>query len=380
MATLNRANITWNAKQIAKMANNGTLRFDNIIQRSYVWEQTRKSELIHSMIEGYPVPAFYARRVDGKVYDFLDGKQRINAIRGFIGGEYALMGIANVEVVNDDGSTEEMDLNGMKFDDLPEQVQDAIKDYYFTIYYYENITPEQIRTMFKKLNNGKPLSTKERNIANCTDIVTVTDIGSHPLFSDILTQKGIDGRKQLPMVMKVYMMLNDFIENVSFESKPFNEVMQDTKMTEAQKEEIIAVLNRYHMIYNHVAEVEDKKMAKFIQKKMATEVHMISLMPFIKKSINESVNPDLLVGFMKEIFCKNISADGKIDGSYYVVSPEYDTACKSGSAKNASIIRRNDELQKAWDRYFAEDNQGEQEDTNADGFMNIPDSFEDEQF
>ena len=375
MATLNRANITWNAKQIAKMANNGTLRFDNIIQRSYVWEQTRKSELIHSMIEGYPVPAFYARRVDGKVYDFLDGKQRINAIRGFIGGEYALMGIANVEVVNDDGSTEEMDLNGMKFDDLPEQVQDAIKDYYFTIYYYENITPEQIRTMFKKLNNGKPLSTKERNIANCTDIVTVTDIGSHPLFSDILTQKGIDGRKQLPMVMKVYMMLNDFIENVSFESKPFNEVMQDTKMTEAQKEEIIAVLNRYHMIYNHVAEVEDKKMAKFIQKKMATEVHMISLMPFIKKSINENVNPDLLVGFMKEIFCKNISADGKIDGSYYVVSPEYDAACKSGSAKNANIIRRNDELQKAWDRYFDEDNQSEQE-----GFMNIPDSFADEQF
>ena len=133
MATLNRANITWNAKQIAKMANNGTLRFDNIIQRSYVWEQTRKSELIHSMIEGYPVPAFYARRVDGKVYDFLDGKQRINAIKGFINGEYALMGIANVEVVNDDGTTEEMDLNGMKFDDLPEQVQDAIKDYYFTI-------------------------------------------------------------------------------------------------------------------------------------------------------------------------------------------------------------------------------------------------------
>lgn len=379
MATLNRANITWNAKQIAKMANNGTLRFDNIIQRSYVWEQTRKSELIHSMIEGYPVPAFYARRVDGKVYDFLDGKQRINAIRGFINGEYALMGIANVEVVNDDGTTEEMDLNGMKFDDLPEQVQDSIKDYYFTIYYYENISPDQIRTMFKKLNNGKPLSTKERNIANCTDIVTVTDIGNHPLFSDILTQKGIDGRKQLPMVMKVYMMLNDFIENVSFESKPFNEVMQDTKMTEAQKEEVIAVLNRYHMIYNHVAEVEDKKMAKFIQKKMATEVHMISLMPFIKKSIEENISHNLLIGFMKEIFCQHIGSDGKIEGVYYVVSPEYDAACKSGSAKNANIIRRNEELQKAWDRYFAEDNQGGQ-DADNDGFMNVPDSFAYEQF
>ena len=47
---LNKANITWSCKQIAKMAGNGTFSFDNIIQRSYVWEQTRKSNLIHSLM------------------------------------------------------------------------------------------------------------------------------------------------------------------------------------------------------------------------------------------------------------------------------------------------------------------------------------------
>ena len=59
---LNKANISWSCKQIAKMAGNGTFTFDNIIQRSWVWEQTRKSNLIHSLIEGFPVPAFWRRR------------------------------------------------------------------------------------------------------------------------------------------------------------------------------------------------------------------------------------------------------------------------------------------------------------------------------
>ena len=59
---LNKANITWSCKQIAKMAGNGTFTFDNIIQRSYVWEQKRKSNLIHSLIEGFPVPPFYEKK------------------------------------------------------------------------------------------------------------------------------------------------------------------------------------------------------------------------------------------------------------------------------------------------------------------------------
>lgn len=89
-----KMNITWNAKQMVKMFQAEKISVRNIVQRSLVWEDTRKSELIHSMIEGYPVPPFYARRTDGKVYDFLDGKQRLNAISGFLNDEYSLRGIS----------------------------------------------------------------------------------------------------------------------------------------------------------------------------------------------------------------------------------------------------------------------------------------------
>ena len=137
---LNKANISWSGKQIAKMAGNGTFTFDNIIQRSYVWEQSRKSNLIHSMIEGYPIPPFYAKKVDGRIYDFLDGKQRIDAIRGFIDGEYYLIGTPSDVTYNDaDGNEKTLTLDGLYFNDLPEELQDEIKDYHLVIYYYEDI-------------------------------------------------------------------------------------------------------------------------------------------------------------------------------------------------------------------------------------------------
>ena len=91
---LKRMNINWNARQLVKMCMNGSITFDNAIQRGYVWDVKRKSLLIESMIIGYPVPAFYARRDEKKVFDMLDGKQRSSAIYGYLNNEYALEGVS----------------------------------------------------------------------------------------------------------------------------------------------------------------------------------------------------------------------------------------------------------------------------------------------
>lgn len=328
---LNKANITWNTKQITKMVEKGLLRFDNIIQRSYVWEKTRKSELIHSILEGYPIPPFYARKVDGKIYDFLDGKQRIDAIRGYINNEYYLIGIENIE--DEEGNL--IDVSGKTFSELPEELQDRILSYSLTIYYYENITPEQTRTMFKKLNNGKPLSTKERNIANCVDIVKVSDIGEHEIFKHILTEKALDSRNQIPIIMKIWAMLNLDMDKISFMSKDFNEVIQETVITDEEKNEICRVLDKMLAVYNILS--EDKKDKKVL-KKMSTEVHLVSLVPFFNKSIEDN----MLADFIRD----TLSGD---------VSDEYKTASHEGASKNSSIKVRHEELMKAWDAFFEED-------------------------
>ena len=352
---LNKANISWSCKQIAKMAGNGTFTFDNIIQRSWVWEQTRKSNLIHSLIEGFPVPAFYARKIDGRVYDFLDGKQRINSIRGFIENEYYLIGVPEVTYTNADGEEVTIELDGKFFNDLPEELQDAIKDYHLTIYYYEDITPEQVRMLFAKLNNGKPLSTKERNIANCVDIVKVSEIGEHELFANILTEKALEARKQLPIIMKIWMMLNENINDVSFVSRDFNEVMQDTVMTDDEKSEIINVLDKILSIYNALEEYDNAKVAKVVRKKMTCETHMVALAPFIRMAIDNWISDKLMCDFMVKLF-----------GNGVVVSDTYANACSGGSAKNMNIKIRNDEIAKVWDEFFYDDMIVDDDDTDAD--------------
>ena len=350
---LNKANITWSCKQIAKMAGNDTFRFDNIIQRSYVWEQSRKSNLIHSIIEGYPIPPFYARKVDGRVYDFLDGKQRINAIRGFMDNEYYLTDVPEVTYIDSEGVEHELSLEGLYYDKLPEEVQDTIKDYHVTIYYYEDITPEQVRMLFAKLNNGKPLSTKDRNIANCVDIATVSDIGKHELFTHMMTEKSLEARKQLPVVMKVWMMLNHDIDDVSFMSKDFNEVMKETTMSDDERREVVNILDKMLAIYDELENNSNAKAAKAVRKKMLSETHMVSLVPFIKEAIDHDVSDKLMSDFMMYLF------NGEV-----IVSSKYSEACKGGSAKNTNIRARNEEIEIAWERFFSEDR--EQDDDVAD--------------
>lgn len=342
-----KMSISWNCKQIVNMIKKGKFSFNNIIQRSYVWELARKSDLIHSLIENYPVPPFYARRVEG-VYDFLDGKQRMNAIAGYINDEYALtvLPLVSYEPADDDKSIE-VDISGKKFSELPEELQDLVLSYTLTIYYYDEITDAQVATLFRKLNNGKPLSIKDRNIASCVDIENVTNIGEHSLFNSIMTAKGLENRKQIPLIMKIWCMLNQ--SEVSFESKSFNKIMQETVITDEQREELNSVLDELENIYGEIAEVEDdKKKVRTLRKKLSSETHMVSFVPFVKRAIKNDIGTTLLAKFFAYFY-------GAESGA--TISDVYNDTVKGGSAKTVNINRRNEELEKAWDDFFAEDTQ-----------------------
>ena len=78
---LTRDPFTRKASEFVRMVEKGTATFENAVQRNLTWDNDRKSLLIHSMIINSAIPPFYAsRNRTEKVYDFLDGKQRSNAI------------------------------------------------------------------------------------------------------------------------------------------------------------------------------------------------------------------------------------------------------------------------------------------------------------
>ena len=334
---MRKACINITGKQIAKMVSNGTAHTDNVIQRSYVWEIKRRTDFIHSLIVGYPVPPFYARKVEGG-YDFLDGKQRLTTIAGFINNEWVMDGCPEITFTEDDGTETTTSLDGVYFKDLPESVQDEIKDYSFSIYYFDDISDYEVREMFRKLNNGKPLSAKEKVIASCVDITEIAKLGEHEVFDKLLTASGKEKRQFVPMLMKMWAMLNKPVDAVSFEAKDFNKLVSETETTEAERAEISAVLDKILNVYNVLT---DRKCGKNVMRFKA-ETHLISLVPFFKRAIENEISDDLVADFIQEYYGEQIA----VSGLYY-------DASQSGSAKAVNIQKRNEALGAAWEKFFA---------------------------
>ena len=196
----------------------GNVNFDNAVQRGLVWDNGKKSLLIHSMLYGYAIPAMYFTRDENGVYDSLDGKQRSNAISGFLNGDYALS--ADIPAVMDDeGNTE--DFSGMTFDQLPEWAQDRIKDYNLTIYYYEDMTEQEIREFFRRLNNGKPLTAVELTRVNTPCLVVFQQLAEHDAIQNVVTAAGKRRFTDENIAMQLYHMAT--VENPDFSTKSFRE-------------------------------------------------------------------------------------------------------------------------------------------------------------
>lgn len=348
--SMEKASIAWSAKQLKSMIVNGKINFDHIVQRSYVWERARKSALIESMILGYPIPSIFAKRIDdgsGKrgnnVYYIMDGKQRLSTVKEYMNDEFALSELNPVTYLDDKTNEEcKIDITNMRFSELPEALQDYLNTVSFNVIYFDNLTKEEERELFKRLNAGKPLSTKSRLLASCKDIEGLLDIGSHELFNEMLTVKSRDNKSQVAIVMKVWCMMNQKVENVSFESKVFNPMLENVEITDSEKLAMVEVFNLIVETHSILIDRKEKKVAK----KLYTETHMVSLVPYFKKAIEDDIDSEMMADWLNEFFNTKDAAS---------VSEEYNDACSGGSAKNINITARHNALAQSFAEFFKSD-------------------------
>ncbi len=356
--SLEKANISWSAKQLKAIVMNEKANFDHLAQRGYVWEKARKSAFIESMILGYPIPPIFAKRTcDGtekrvnNIYYILDGKQRLSTVNEYLNDEFELTTLPTVSYMDDDiGEECKCDITGKKFSELPDALQSHLNTVMFNVIYFDNLTKEEERELFKRLNNGKPLSTKSRLLASCKDIEGLLDIGSHKLFDEMLTDKSKENKNQVALVMKSWCMINMDINDVSFESKAFNPILEKAEVSEAEKINMVNVFNL--VVDTHTMLVNTKR--KKIAKKLYTETHLISLMPYFNKAVESDIGCGMMADWITEFF----DADGAS------VSEVYNEACSGGSAKNVNILSRHNELEDSYNEFFKED--VEQEDIDDD--------------
>lgn len=349
---LQKASIVWSAKQISSMVKNGKINFEHISQRSLVWERARKSNLIESMILSYPIPQVFAKRLVGEenkkgnsVYFVLDGKQRLSTVKEYLNDEFALTQLQPITYFDDELDEEvTLDISNKKFSELPDGLKDLLNTVTFSIVYFDNLTKDEEKIMFRKLNNGKALSTKSRTLASAKDIETLLDIGSHELFQKMLSDKARSNKNQAVIVAKTLTMLKQDVEDISFASKEFNPAIESMEISNTEKLELSRVFDYILNVHEELKENHEKDVAK----KIFTETHMISLVPFIKQSMENNITESMFTDFMVNFF--------KTENNSETYSA-YMEATSNGVARNASIVARHNALGKSYEDFFKKDSE-----------------------
>lgn len=128
-------------------------------QRRYVWDDLRKSRLIESIIMGIPIPTIYTytRQDSNEIKEIvIDGQQRLKTIKQFVKNQFPL-----------DGLKLNAYLNGLRFDELPNNVKVRFLNYTLHIVNITNVADDKIvLDMFKRFNTGGVALTPQE-LRNC---------------------------------------------------------------------------------------------------------------------------------------------------------------------------------------------------------------------
>lgn len=320
-----KLNINWSARQLIKMCINKSITFENTIQRGYVWDIKRKSLLIESMIIGYPIPAFYAVRGENKVFDMLDGKQRSQAIVSYCNNEFPLTGVSE-------------EYEGKYFEELSEDTQDEIKSYSLTIYYFEDITDEEINEMFYRLNNGKALTAIELTRVKAKSFDKIKELASHEIFKSALKESQINRYTNEDIVIKSLIMLN--CERPSLKNDFIRPYIVEAEITDDQAACVRDALTQLMNVHDILVDSGFTKPAR----KLYMRTHLISLVPYALESYKAGEGAEVLSEFVKWFF--------NPDGKGVTRSTTYNAHSSSGSNSEYSVAYRDNELKKYYKEFM----------------------------
>ena len=144
-------------------------------QRNFVWDQTRQSKFIESVILGLPIPYIFTADSDGRL-EIVDGSQRLRTLVAFFQNDLVLR---DLEVLTE--------LNGFTHDELTKARQRKLQNSTIRMISLSDKSDEDVRfMMFERINTGSELlkdMEKRKGIFGGKFIDFVYDkCTSHPLF------------------------------------------------------------------------------------------------------------------------------------------------------------------------------------------------------
>ena len=87
-------------RSLKSQVDDGTLILADKFQRRQVWDLTKCSRLIESLLLNVPIPVCYFAELEDGSYSVIDGQQRLTAIYQFLRNQYSLRGLKILRELN----------------------------------------------------------------------------------------------------------------------------------------------------------------------------------------------------------------------------------------------------------------------------------------
>jgi hypothetical protein len=171
-----------------------SIEFPEYQREPTVWNREQKQRLIDSILRRFDIAAIYFYVRDDEVWECIDGRQRLNAVMSFLGGnrsdEDNCFSLRIHNEVADDDSVELACLNGLSFDDLEEANKKAILDYEITtVLLSGSHAPTEFNLQFLRLNLGTLINAGEKlhaMVGEMRNLLFDSDrLGQHPFLSRV---------------------------------------------------------------------------------------------------------------------------------------------------------------------------------------------------
>lgn len=153
-------NKPFSIRQIYDLIKQNDIELSPDFQRNFIWDKTRQSRLIESILLGLPLPSIYLSQYENGILTVVDGLQRLNTIQSFMDNNLKL---TNLEYLTN--------CNGKIFKEI-DQVLDqlALRKFGQTqimCFVIDHRSPSALKyDLFRRLNTGgRPLNNSE--IRNC---------------------------------------------------------------------------------------------------------------------------------------------------------------------------------------------------------------------
>lgn len=144
--------------KVTAFLTNDTIVVNPYFQRNYIWEEPKKSELIESIIVGFPIPSVYSYfDQDSNKQMIIDGQQRLTTLISYMNNEFPLI----------KGLRIRPELEGLKYKDLDEETKNNLNLSTIEIKNIANVTNSKIIfEIFRRFNTGS-VNLKPQEIRNC---------------------------------------------------------------------------------------------------------------------------------------------------------------------------------------------------------------------